>query len=166
VSWPGQLPANTRFENLAALTDLFGLATSASGQPEWRDGKDLLGALRGTSNPRENVIGMFGTPGTRQFKCMVRQGEWKYIWLANGGREQLFNISKDPHEIRSVHAENPAIVASLRAEATRTLLTRDLTRGALEAGRLKALPFEPFPRTRIRQFARGVTDFGQGPSLS
>ncbi len=30
------------------------------------------------------------------------------------------------------------------------------------SGALKALPFQPFPRVRIRQFARDVTDFGQG----
>jgi hypothetical protein len=38
-----------------------------------------------------------------------------------------------------------------------------LTRPAVEAGALRAFPFEPFPRVRIKQFGRGVTDFGQGP---
>jgi hypothetical protein len=33
-------------------------------------------------------------------------------------------------------------------------------------GNLRSFPFAPFPRVRIKQFARGVTDFGQGPSAS
>jgi choline-sulfatase len=164
VSWPGHLPAGTRFANLAALTDLFGLATTASGAPELRDGHDLLGALGGDAPAREALIGMYGTPGTRHFKCMVRRGDWKYIWLANGGRELLFNLRDDATESRSLAAEHPAVLALLRAEAARVLAARELTQPAVEHGALKALSFEPFPRVRIKQFARGVTDFGQGPT--
>jgi arylsulfatase len=166
ISWPAQLPAGTRFEGLAALTDLFGLATSASGTPELRDGHDLLGTLRAAAPPRELLVGMYGTPGTRHFKCMVRRGDWKYIWLANGGRELLFNLRDDAAEARSRIADEPAIVANLRAEAVRALAARELTQPAIANGALRALPFAPFPRLRIKQFARGVTDFGQGPTTS
>ena len=166
VSWPGHLPAGGRFEGLAALTDLFGLATAASGPAELRDGHDFLGTLRGTAPAREALIGMYGTPGTRHFKCMVRQGDWKYIWLANGGRELLFNLRDDPGESRSRLADSAAIAAPLRAEAIRVLAARELTQPAVASGALKALPFEPFPRIRIKQFARGVTDFGQGATTS
>ncbi|MBL9185898.1 MAG: sulfatase-like hydrolase/transferase [Opitutaceae bacterium] len=166
VSWPGRIPANTRHAGLAALTDLFGLATSASGQPELRDGHDLLGMLGAAKPARETLIGMFGTPGTRQFKCMVRSGDWKYLGLANGGRELLFNLRDDPAESRDFAAAAPATLVALRAEAVRVLSAREFTRPAVEGAALKALPFEPFPRVRIKQFARGVTDFGQGPSAS
>jgi len=166
VSWPARLPAASRFAGLAALTDLFGLATTAAGSAELRDGHDLLGPLTGTTPPREAVIGMFGTPGTRLFKCMVRRDDWKYIWLANGGRELLFNPRSDPNETRSLAEQNPAIIAELRAEAVRVLAARDLTRPAVAENALLALPFEPFPRVRINQFARGITDFGQGPTTS
>ncbi len=164
VSWPGRVPAGTRFNGLAALTDLFGLATAASGAPELRDGHDLLGPLTNAAPARESLFGMYGTPGTRHFKCMVRRGAWKYIWLANGGRELLFNLQTDATESQCLAAEYPEIVASLRAEAISVLGARELTQPAVEHGALKALPFEPFPRTRIKQFARGVTDFGQGPT--
>jgi choline-sulfatase len=164
VSWPARLPADRRHAGLAALTDLFGLATAAGGAAELRDGHDLLGAFRGEAPAREAVFGVFGTPGTRQFKCMVRRGAWKYIWLANGGRELLFDMANDPGESRCCAAAEPARLAALRAEAVTRLAARELTRPALDGGNLKALAFEPFPRTRIKQFARGVTDFGQGPS--
>lgn len=166
ISWPGHLPADTRFGGLAALTDLYGLATTASGQAELRDGHDLLRALQHAAPARETVFGIYGTPGTRQFKCMVRQGAWKYIWLANGGRELLFNLCEDPAESRSFAAGSPGKLAALRAEAVRMLARRELTQPALEAGMLKKLAFEHFPRVRITQFARGVTGFGQGPVAS
>ena len=162
ASWPGRLPANTRHQGLAALTDLFGLATSASGQPELRDGHDLLGMAGAGQAARDCLLGMFGTPGTRQFKCMVRQGDWKYIWLANGGRELLFDLRTDATESRNRVADPGTPLAALRAEAIRVLAAREFTRPAVAAGALKALPFEPFPRARIKQFARGVTEFGQG----
>lgn len=164
VSWPGHLAPNTRFNGLAALTDLFGLATTASGASELRDGHDLLNTLRGTAPERHELIGMYGTPGTRHFKCMVRQGDWKYIWLANGGRELLFNLRTDATESRSLVTAEPDVLAALRAAAIRVLSSRELTQPAVAHGALLALPFAPFPRVRIKQFARGVTDFGQGPT--
>ncbi len=163
VSWPAKIAAGARHSGLAALTDLFGLATTASGAPELRDGHDLLGALAHGAPARESLIGMFGAPGTRHFKCMVRRGDWKYIWLANGGRELLFDVRADPGESRNFASAAPAALTALRAEAVRVVGARDFTAPALDGGALKALPFEPFPRVRIKQFARGVADFGQGP---
>jgi choline-sulfatase len=164
VSWPSALPAGGRHAGLVALTDLFGLATSASGTPELRDGHDLLGTLRGTTAPRPDLHGLYGTPGTRYFKCMVRRDDWKYVWLANGGRELLFHLRDDPAETRNRLTDSAHVAAALRTEAVRVLASRAFTQPAVEHGALKALPFEPFPRTRIKQFARGVTDIGQGPS--
>ena len=164
VSWPGHFPPNTRHPGLVALTDLFGLATSASGAPELRDGHDLFGTLCGQAAPRRDLHGLYGTPGTRHFKCMVRRGDWKYVWLANGGRELLFDLRSDPGEARNRLADSASLGAELRAEAVRVLASREFTRPAVEHGTLRALPFESFARTRIKQFARGVTEFGQGPT--
>ena len=164
VSWPGQIAAGARHAGLVALTDLFGLATTASGAAELRDGHALLGALKNEMPARESLVGMFGAPGTRHFKCMVRRGDWKYLWLANGGRELLFNLRLDATESRSLVPHEPAVLASLRAQAISVLSSRELTQPAVTHGALLALPFAPFPRVRIKQFARGVTDFGQGPT--
>jgi arylsulfatase len=161
VSWPARLRAGGRFNGLAALTDLLGLVSAASGPLELRDGHDLLGALRGETTPRDALVGMYGTPGTRLFKCMVRRDRWKYVWLANGGRELLFDLHADPDERRNLFAVQPAVAQALRTHAEATLAAREFTRAALDGPSLRALPFEPFPRRRIKQFARGVTNFGQ-----
>jgi arylsulfatase len=161
VSWPAGLPSATLHEGLVTLTDLFSLATSASGVTENRDGQDILAAFQNGISERDEVLGLYGTPGTSRFKAMWRTGEWKYIWLANGGREMLFNLQDDPGEERNLMAVLPDQATQLRNDMIEQLTTRESTRAALSGGQLMSLPFESFPRIRIKQFARGVTDFNQ-----
>lgn len=163
VSWPARWAGTRRFAGLAALTDLYGLATAAAGRAEMRDGQDLLATLDGRQASRESLCGMFGSPGTSKFKAMIREGDWKYIWLANGGRELLFNLARHPHEDVNLTSAEPAIAARMRSGLADTLGRRVTTQPALDGGGLRSFPFEPFPRVRIKQFARGITDFGQGP---
>ena len=163
VSWPSRWPGHRRFDGLASLTDLFGLATGVAGEAEQRDGQDLVGVLDGCMAPRESLCGMFGSPGTNQFKAMVRCGDWKYLWLANGGRELLFNVRQNPGESVNRLTDDPDVATRLRSVLIERLAARPLTRPALAGDALRAFPFAPFPRVRIKQFGRGVTDFGQGP---
>src|SRR5438045_8369251 len=61
--------------------------------------------LRGDHAPRQYLIGVVEPPGSHDFKLMVVTDEWKYIFMANGGREQLFNLRQDPNEV-SNHIES------------------------------------------------------------
>jgi choline-sulfatase len=154
------------------LTDLFALATGAAGSVETRDGIDVLGLLDGQVKPRDCYVGMYEVPGSSLFKCMVRWREWKYIFMANGGREQLFNLAEDPHELRNcISAPNSgefgyeAVAEELRACAVYSLSVPNADR-ALEHGRLKAFPFRPRPLQRVYQMdgSRGVRGFPEHPS--
>ena len=166
ISSPGRhdarrRPGDTRSDQLVALTDLFGLATSVAGAADMRDGHNLLRVLDSTTPPRNQLIGMFGSPGTRKFKAMVRHGDWKYIWLANGGRELLFNVAVNPEESSCWGEREPGVLQALRERLVQHLRETASLHPALDGDALLALPFESFPRERIKQFARGVTDFGQ-----
>ncbi len=163
VSWPARWQGGQRFGGLASLTDLYGLATGLAGSAELRDGQDLFAVLEGSGASRESLCGMFGSPGTNKFKAMVRSGDWKYIWLANGGRELLFNLKENPGESVNYVADHPDVAGRLRSLLIDRLAERPLTRPAVERDELRAFSFESFPRVRIKQFGRGVTDFGQGP---
>ncbi|MFH1022625.1 MAG: sulfatase-like hydrolase/transferase [Planctomycetota bacterium] len=165
VSWPARLPANVRSAELACLTDLFGVATTAAGASELRDGTDLLGMLAGKAEPRRILFGCFGRPGTRQFKIMTRSGEWKHIFIANGGREQLFNVERDPQERQELSAREPAVLAGLRSAAEQRP-RNPIGESALEGSGLRRFEFEMRPRRRILQFdlARGVTGFPERPA--
>jgi len=165
LSWPAQVAANEQRDELVCHADLFGIATTAAGQPELRDGIDVLGLLAGEDTAREYLIGHYGIPGTPRFKIMVRDGEWKYIYMANGGREQLFNVQEDPNELRQRLEEASAVAARLRRIAEEAASGTNVNR-ALEAGKLRAFPFEERPQRRIYQFdrSRGVTGFPKHPA--
>jgi len=164
VSWPQRLPRDARRTELVCLADLFGIATNAAGQPDTRDGFDVLGMLEGKASPREFLIGMYGTPGTPLFKVMVRRGPWKYIYMANGGREQLFNVEEDPRELLQRLGDAKETAAEMRSIAETSLACPNADR-ALENGRLRAYPFAERPRQRTYQFdpSRGVRGFPEHP---
>jgi choline-sulfatase len=164
LSWPARLPAGERREEIVALTDLFGIATGAGGEAEARDGIDVLGVLEGRASPREHLFGCYGLPGTPLFKVMVRSERWKYVFMANGGREQLFNVAEDPRELAELCDARPEVAARLRAAAVEALSGPE-GQAALEGGELRSFPFEERPPRRIYQFAGdlGVKGFPERP---
>ncbi len=165
LSWPARVPGDVRREELVCLTDLFGIATSAAGVPQMRDGVNVLGMISGESPPRSLLIGMYGEPGTRQFKVMVRDPQWKYIFLANGGFEQLFDMQHDPQELHNLAQTHPGVVQMLRTIAASACDVPG-ARDALDAaGALRVFPYAERPRVRIYQFdrSRGVEGYPERP---
>jgi len=172
VSWPNQIGVDQVREELVCLTDLFGIATRAAGAPEMRDGADVLGAVAGEVAPRPFVAGLYGEPGTIHLKVMIRDSgsdgpeAWKYIYLANGGREQLFDVRDDPHELSNLAGQRPEVVRMLRTTAV-SVCDVPGARDALDPERrdLKAFEFTRLPRRRIYQFdrSRGVSGFPDRP---
>jgi choline-sulfatase len=158
VSWPAQIPTEQRRGDLVCLTDLFGIATHAAGRTQVREGTDVLGVIKGESARRDCLFGYYGEPGTAQFKIMARHGDWKYIFMANGGREQLFDLKTDPHELKNLVATGVEVAAQLRAQAASCCDRPDL-QAALDNSRLRSFPFLARPLIRIYQFdaSKGVT---------
>lgn len=174
VSWPGRIPTGIR-SDLVCLTDLFGLATSAAGQPELREGIDILGLLTSDGPGRDTLYGYLNRPGTLQFKLMVRRDNWKLIYLANGGQTQLFDVEADPHEIHELTNTHPNVVGTL-LDAGAEQLPHVGYDAALENNNLLALPFKTWqemlkeapwiemcPTGRLHQFdvSTGATTFPQ-----
>jgi choline-sulfatase len=124
----------------------------------------VLGVLRDEEAPRDALFGYYGSPGTPRFKIMVRQGDWKYIFLANGGYEQLFDVVNDPGEVDDTAERQPEKLSALRALAVAQLDT-DAGRAALDGTALRAFAFERRPDLRIYQFdrSRGVKEFPKRP---
>jgi len=86
--------------------------------------------------------------------------EWKYIFMANGGREQLFNLKRDPAELSN------CIVSATRIRDDRYALAVSAcnvpgARDALDGDRLRSFAYRERPRKRICQFdnSRGVKGF-------
>jgi arylsulfatase len=107
---------------------------------------------------------MIEIPGTQDFKVMVLTDEWKYIFMANGGREQLFNLRRDPNELSNCLGSSPRIRNDLYALAVQACKAPGAL-DALDGDKLRAFPFRERPRTRIYQFdrSRGVVGFPDKP---
>ena len=112
----------------------------------------------------EPNVGMVEVPGSQDFKIMVLTDEWKYIFMANGGHEQLFNRKKDPNELSNCVSSSPAIRSDLYALAVKACRVPGAT-DALDGDKLRAVPFRQRPATRIYQFdrSRGVVGFPDKP---
>lgn len=152
VSWPRKIEPDHKRDELVSLTDLFGIATSAAGLMDVRDGIDVLGVLDGKAEKREYLFGYYGTPGTPLFKIMVRDKKWKYIFMANGGREQLFNINEDPNELVQKANDCPELVKKFRQAAIDKLSETTCKDAVLKEGDLKSFVFEERDLRRIYQF--------------
>jgi choline-sulfatase len=164
LRWPAVLPAGIVRRELITLADLFGIATQAGGACELRDGIDVLKMLAGESAPRQHLAGMAERPGSQDFKLMVVTDEWKYIFMANGGREQLFNLKRDPAEVSNCVASASEVRNGLHARAVETCRVPGAM-DALDGSKLRAFPFRERPRARICQFdqSRGVQGFPDKP---
>ena len=164
LSWPAMLPAGTIRTELISLADLFAIATGAADACEVRQGIDVLKMLRGECAPREHLVGMVEVPGSQDFKVMVLMDEWKYIFMANGGREQLFNLKQDPNELSNRVSSCSRIrddLYALAVQACRVPGAMD----ALDGDKFRAFPFRERAQTRIYQFdrSRGVLGFPGKP---
>ena len=164
LSWPAIFPAGVVRTELISLADLFGIATQAGGVCELREGIDVLKMLRGECLPRQYFIGMVELPGSHDFKLMVVTDEWKYIFMANGGREQLFNLRQDPNEASNRIGSAPGIRDDLHALGAKACGVPGAI-DALDGDKLRVLPFRERARMRIYQFDRshGVLGFPNKP---
>jgi choline-sulfatase len=108
---------------------------------------------------------MYGEPGTPHFKIMVRDDTWKYIYMANGGRRQLFNLVEDPDELDNRASARPDVVRILHTTATRVCDVPGAS-DALAGNDLRSFPYRARERRRIAQFdrSRGVEGFPDHPA--
>lgn len=127
ISWPGHLPANAKRDQLAhscdwlpTIAELCGVKLPA-GDPF--EGRSLVNLLRDAdaASPHESLIWRMGTQEA------VRRGDWKLIHnVENPAKDGpkltkvdrkwfLVNIAEDPGETRNRAAEQPELLAELKA---------------------------------------------------
>jgi arylsulfatase A-like enzyme len=94
------LPQNERSTALVTLHDLFPTLCELSGLeiPSTVTGKSLMPLLRQqTDRIHDFVTGMF--TDTQRMICDER---WKFVLYPKAGREQLFDLQNDPHEMHDL----------------------------------------------------------------
>ncbi len=82
------------------------LVRAAGGEvPTWSDGQNLLPVVRGEQAAVRTHLDGYWLENAYWIKgydqpdyLSITDGQWKYIWYPEGGREQLFDLVNDPEE--------------------------------------------------------------------
>jgi arylsulfatase A-like enzyme len=106
---------------LPTLLDCAGLAA-----PQGIDGRSMLPLARGETTPWRDYLHGEHTNflGAGHY---ITDGRHKYIWFSDPGREQLFDLSDDPQELRDLSgsADHRAVLERLRAHLIHELTGRE-----------------------------------------
>lgn len=156
VSYPAKWRTSEIRRELVSLTDLFGIATAVAGNADFRDGINLM-----ENESRECVFSVYGRPESNQFKMMVRRGDWKYIYMANGGRKQLFDLKNDPHELVNLAEKKDKICKELHHILVEKCKQEPGLKSVIKDDDIYVIPFTPRKLERLHQFdfSKKITDY-------
>lgn len=114
--WPGVIPAGTRASQVAVTMDwtstLLALAGAPAPPAAPLDGIDLMPALTGARAPAGRDL--FWRISQRRSQKAMRSGDWKYLQTDAG--EFLFDLAADAGEKHDRKADQPAVLAQLKAK--------------------------------------------------
>ena len=106
LSYPKVFKEGIEVDSLAILPDIYATIVKVAGKevPEVSCGVDLTDVCTSKSNfTRDFLVAQYGND--RRFKAMVRWDNFKYIYMANGKKEYLFDLEKDPLELNPIFDE-------------------------------------------------------------
>jgi len=116
MRWPAGIKAGLTSDALAGIEDIM---PTLCGLTEIKlknavDGLDLSPVLAGTNKElRSYYVSYYAA---NDLSYMISNREFKYIYGAAGAREELYNLQKDPHELKNCAAEPAcaAVITELR----------------------------------------------------
>lgn len=118
VSWPDKIEAGSTSDHISAFWDVLPTFAEIAGvtNPNRTDGISLLPTLKGEEQIEHEFLywGFGEGSGSRA----VRMGKWKgVIYDIKKGNDvmELYDLDNDLHEERDLAAENPDVVAKIKA---------------------------------------------------
>ncbi|HZN57577.1 MAG TPA: sulfatase-like hydrolase/transferase [Planctomycetota bacterium] len=116
VRWPGNVPAGRVSMEMVHAIDLFPTLLAAVGDSDPSlgvDGKVLLSMWKGKApGPLRTVFWEWRSEGYSQLAAL--RDTWKLV-ITNGGPPELFDLVADPGERRPIQAQEPGLVADMKA---------------------------------------------------
>jgi arylsulfatase A-like enzyme len=120
--WPARINAGTVVKGLASSVDFVPTVLEVAGAANPGDlaGVSLLQALTGGASPRTHAYSeaqRSDADGGGYWDMVRRDDGWKLVRFRGSGKEHLYNLVTDPHELQDVigRPENAALAAELRA---------------------------------------------------
>ncbi len=116
-----EIAAGTVVDQAACLEDIMPTVLSMVGitPPDSVDGMNLLPLMRGENVESRPYIHIEHSPVYHT----LTDGKEKYIWFVKDGKEQFFNLRKDPNELHDLAAKS---AQSGRVSHWRSLLVKEL----------------------------------------
>ena len=162
IRWPEGLVAAKRGQvipNPVELRDILPTFLDAAGvpyDPAWFDGRSMLGPIRGEGGWREWIDLEHATCyAPENYWSGLTDGRVKYVYFAPDGRQQLFDLQKDPGETRDLAplAEHRALLDTWRRRLVEHLTERGppFVVGGDLGIRKRAVLYSPhYPRSAVR----------------
>lgn len=124
VRWPGHVPAGrVDGDSVVAGVDFLPTVCRLAGVPvperHALDGEDMSDVLAGRSRPRKTPLfwewrfHVFGEPFHRSPILAVREGDWKLLMNPDRSRVELYDIPRDPTQLRNVADRHSDVVERL-----------------------------------------------------
>jgi choline-sulfatase len=156
VSWPGHVPEGERRTQLTSHVDLLPTFLAAVGLdlPQGAAGANLLEvAADASARTRDVFVGQFHEKGHGLYLAMDAQ--WKYMYCAADGKEQLFNYTEDPDELKN-RADDPGaagVKARLKGAAV-DYFRAEGYRDPLDGDDWRTYPPSQTPMERVLQIGK------------
>ncbi|MEQ8791239.1 MAG: sulfatase [Pirellulaceae bacterium] len=123
VRWPGKIKPVMDRQTLVSSIDLVPTILAACDVESKTDlpGLNLLPVCQGEASPRDTIYGEIlehdvadidDPSASLQWRWCI-EGDWKLIAPHGGGKVELYNLAKDPHEKNNLAGEMPDLVARL-----------------------------------------------------
>ncbi len=114
--WPAGLPSGAVFSEVVQGMDLFPTLLGAAGLPEEAradgvEGVDLLPFVHGRRRSAPHPVAFWAFKGW----TATRRGDLKLVTGAGDTVRELFDLAKDPSEVRNLSEERPDVVSELDA---------------------------------------------------
>lgn len=152
MNCPARIPAGQTIDTPISLADILPTFVELAGGsvPDVVSGQSLMPLLANPEAEWRTIL--FGEYGGYQgivqmddrrisTRFMVRWDHWKYIYYVNGGREQLFNLERDPQEHYNLASEHPEVCQQAKHQLTEHIRREQFDR-YLENDQLLHLPFQ------------------------
>ena len=108
VKWPAgcNVEKGGKIDTPVELRDLLPtfLEVAGGSVPADMDGQSLLTLMRGETGKWRKYLDLEHSTcySPDNYWCALTDGKLKYIWRFHTGEEELFDLSKDPHELKDV----------------------------------------------------------------